>query len=85
MVQKKLPIVPSRKEADWITDELRDLSNLKKHCWLRWRASPNNPTLCSEYTRLKLLTSKIAEKTRNHWWEERVEETEKRYEKAMEN
>ena len=59
--QQSLPAVWNQEDVDWITDELRTLSQLKKQHWLRCKTSSNDLRLRAEYTRIKLLTSRKAE------------------------
>ena len=83
--EKKLPLLSQNRDADWVTDELREFSEQKKQCWLRWKTCPDDSSLCTAYNRLKSLTARKAEAARNQWWEERAEEAEKKHENAVKN
>ena len=78
-----LPQLPKKKEADWITDEVRNLSNKKKEAWLLLRDTASSgdhryPNATAEYRRLRRLTKVAAEKARNAWWSARATEAEQR-------
>ena len=78
-----LPQLPKKKEADWITDEVRNLSNKKKEAWLLLRDTASSgdhryPNATAEYHRLRRLTKVAAEKARNAWWSARATEAEQR-------
>ena len=78
-----LPPLPRRKEVDWITDEVRNLSKKKKSAWLHLRDLTNKDsdqyeTALAEYRRLRRLTNVAAEKARNAWWSARAVEAEKK-------
>ena len=78
---KSLPILPDNKPAEWMTDELLNLSRKKRDAWMLLRnkdPKTNNPKLQEEYKRLCKLTKVAAEKARNAWWSERAAEAEKR-------
>ena len=46
--QQNLPELPATKEKKRVTDELRELSQLKKQRWLKWKASPHDAVLHDE-------------------------------------
>ena len=67
-----LPLLP-KKEADWITDIVRNLSRRKKEVWLRlWNIYSSDDqqhlSALAEYRRLRRLAKLAAEKARNTWW-----------------
>ena len=43
--QSCLPLIPEREESDWMTDEVRKVSQEKQEAWMRWIKSPGNDTL----------------------------------------
>ena len=61
-----LPKLPSRVEADWVTDELRVLTKKKRNAWLGLCDNATDETLKLEYQQLKKLLKDAAEKARNH-------------------
>ena len=76
-----LPL-PRKKEVDWITDEVRNLSK-KKSAWLHLRDLTNKDNdqykiALAEYCRFRRLTKVAAEKARNAWWSARAVEAEKK-------
>ena len=79
-----LPPQPRKKEVDWITDEVRNLSKKKKKlAWLRlWdltnKDNDQYKTALVEYRRFRRLTKVAAEKARNAWWSARAVEAEKK-------
>ena len=73
-----LPELPSRVEADWVTDELRNLTRKKRDAWLRLCGNTSDDSLRQEYQRLRKLTKAAAESARNNWWSERAAEAERR-------
>ena len=78
---KSLPILPENKPAEWITDDLLNLSYKKCDAWMLLRNKDpkiNNPKLQEEYKRLCKLTKVAAEKARNAWWSEHAAKAEKR-------
>ena len=78
---KSLPILPDNKPAEWMTDELLNLSRKKCDAWMLLRNKDpkiNNPKLQEEYKWLCKLTKVAAEKARNAWWSERAAEAKKR-------
>ena len=80
-----LPLVSNNQEADWVTEEIRQLSLKKQEAWIRWKKNVDNHEARTEYYQLKKLTRKAVEKAQNAWWEDRVEEIEKKYEIAVRN
>ena len=77
-----LPL-PRKKEVDWITDEVRNLSKKKKSAWLHLRDLTNKDNdqykiALAEYCRFRRLTKVAAEKARNAWWSARAVEAEKK-------
>ena len=77
-----LPVVPSTRDPDWVTDELRNLSKKKSDAWLRYcnaaRQGCEVDGLRAEYKRFCKLTKVAAEKARNSWWTACAVEAEKR-------
>ena len=77
-----LPEVPSARDPDWVTDELRNLSKKKSSAWLRYRNAAKQGYEVSrhrvEYKRYCSLTKVAAEKARNAWWTACAVEAEKR-------
>ena len=78
-----LPLVDSKPEADWMTDEVRLLSLKKQQAWLSWKKNTDNLQAREEYTKLKKQTCRAVEKAKNAWWEEQVKEIEAKYEMAV--
>ena len=73
-----LPVMPRRREQDWVMDELRSLSEKKRNVRLRLHSEGNrDDSLKQQYVRLCRLTMTAAEKARNAWWSDRVAEAEK--------
>ncbi len=73
--------MPRQKEADWITDEVKNLSRKKKEAWLRLRYTSSSDDdgrsiTLAEYRRFRRLTKVPAEKARNAWWSAKAVETE---------
>ena len=72
---ESLPELPRRREADWVTEELRSLSKKKRDVWLRLsgggKQQPDD-ALKAQYQHLRKLTKVAAEKARNAWWRARV-------------
>ena len=70
----QLPFFPRQKEADWITDEVKNLSRKKKEAWLRLHDTSSSDDdngrsiTLAEYHRFRRLTKVAAEKARNAWW-----------------
>ena len=67
-----LPPLTKKKEADWITEEVRNLSRKKKEAWLHVRNissidDQQHPNALAEYRRLRSLTKVAADKARNAW------------------
>ena len=82
--QKTLPMAPDKSEADWVTEELKELSKKKQKACMRWKKTPNaDPQLRVEYQRLKALTRRAAERAHNAWWEDRAAKAERMYEMAL--
>ena len=76
-----LPEKPARVEADWMTDEVRNLSRKKRDAWLNLNGSGshgNKELLLGAYKKLKKQIEVAADKARNAWWSARAEEAEKR-------
>jgi len=76
-----LPPLPRKKEVDWITDEVRNLSQKKTSAWLHLRNLTNEDndqykTTLAEYRWFRRLTKVAAEKARNAWWSARAVEAE---------
>ena len=64
------PSLPRKKEADWITEEVRSLSRKKKEAWVRLWNTPSSDSdqhsaAMAEYCRFTKLTKVTAEKARN--------------------
>ena len=78
-------LVSNNQEADWVTEEIRQLSLKKQEAWIRWKKNIDNHEARTEYYQLKKLTRKAVEKAQNAWWEDRVEEIEKKYKIAVRN
>ena len=77
---RSLPKLPRKQEADWVSDELRNLSQ-KKDAWLRLRDVGKHSCTADlklEYQRLCKLTKIAAEKARKAWWSARAVEAERR-------
>ena len=77
-----LPPLPKKKEADWITEEVRNLSRKKKEACLHLQNissidDQQHPNALAEYRRLRSLTKVAADKARNAWWSARAVEAEK--------
>ena len=77
-----LPL-PRKKEVDWITDEVRNLSKKKKSAWLHLRDLTNKDNdqykiTLAEYCRFRRLTKVAAEKARNARCSARAVEAEKK-------
>ena len=77
----QLPFLPRQKEADWITDEVKNLSRRKKEAWLRLRDTSSSDDdgrsiALAEYRRFRRLTKVAAEKARNAWWSAKAVEAE---------
>ena len=73
-----LPPLPRKKEVDWITDEVRNLSQKKSAWHLTNKGNDQYKTALAEYRRLRRLTKVAAEKARNTWWSARAVEAEKK-------
>ena len=77
---ESLSELPRRREADWVTEELRSLSKKKRDVWLclsgDGKQQPDD-ALKAQYQRLRKLTKVAAEKARNAWWRAQVVEAEK--------
>ena len=78
-----LPEVLSSHDPDWVTDELRNLSQKKpSNAWLSYRdAAKRGYEVKSHREEYKLfckLTKEAAEKARNAWWTARAVEAERR-------
>ena len=74
-------MAPPKREAEWVTDELRNLSKKKRDAWLHLRDANSNTNLVdrkAEYLCLKKLTKVAADKARNAWWSARAVEAERR-------
>ena len=74
-------LLPRQKEANWITDEVKNLSRKKKEAWLRLRdtSSSNDDgrsIALAEYRRFRRLTKVAVEKARNAWWSAKAVEAE---------
>ena len=75
-----LPEKPARVEADWMTDEVRNLSRKKRDAWLNLNGSGshgNKELLLGAYKKLKKQTEVATDKARNAWWSACAEEAEK--------
>ena len=70
--------MPRKKEVDWITDEVRNLSQKKSAWHLTNKGNDQYKTALAEYRRLRRLTKVAAEKARNTWWSARAVEAEKK-------
>ena len=77
--QSCLPLIPAREESDWMTDEVRKVSQEKQEVWMRWIKSPGNDTLKQEYQRFKVQSRKCVDMTKEKWWEAKAEKAEQRY------
>ena len=55
----------------------------KQEAWVRWKKKVDSPKAQAEYHHLKKLTQTAVEKAQNAWWEDRVEEIERKYEMAL--
>ena len=76
-----LPMAPPKHEAEWVTDELRNLSKKKRNAWLHLHDANSTTNLVDRkagYLRLKKLTKVAADKARNAWWSARAVEAERR-------
>ena len=77
------PSLPREKEADWITEEVRNPSRKKKEAWLHLRNtlssdSDQHSAAMAEYCRFVKLTKVAAEKARNACWNAGAEEAAKK-------
>ena len=77
-----LPEVLSSHDPDWVTDELRNLSQKKSNAWLSYRDAAERgyevESHREEYKLLCKLTKEAAEKARNAWWTARAVQAERR-------
>ena len=81
-----LPPLP-KKEADWITDEVKNLSRKNKGAWLHLRDisssdDQRHPNTLAEYRRLRRLTKLAAEKARNTRWSAKATEAKNKEKKV---
>lgn len=64
--QKSLSLVSDKPEADWVTDEVQQLSAEKQEAWIRWKKrTVDNSVAHTEYHRLKNLTQRAVKKAQN--------------------
>ena len=77
-----LPEDLSSHDPDWVTDELRNLSQKKSNTWLSYRDAAKRgyevKSHREEYKHFCKLTKEAAEKARNAWWTARAVEAERR-------
>ena len=75
-----LPEVLSSCDPDWVTDELRNLSQKKSNAWLSYHNAAKRgyevKNHREEYKLFCKLTKEAAEKARNAWWTARAVEAE---------
>ena len=66
-----------RQEPEWITDDVRNLSQKKMVAWIHL-CNNRTSSLAEEYKRLCKMIKEAANKARNAWWNARAEEAERR-------
>ena len=81
--QKTLPSVTERKERDWVTEKVQEVSRMKQEAWLRWARKPGDVLLKAQYQQLKAQSRKAADEAHEAWWENKAEEAEKLHEAAV--
>ena len=83
--QTKLPIVPEKREKDWMTKRVCEVSRMKQEAWMSWVKKLDDNLLKLQYQQLKAQCREASDEAREAWWEDNAEEAEKVYEAAVRN